>query len=94
MLEVAASRYAKEEYNRKSPAALPDRCRGCYAPLMYAFKAGANWHKEMMMKDAVGGFVIQDVEEGNGDFLLYADYLPASIGLKDRQKVKVIILKD
>ena len=45
-LEKAASRYAKEEYNHKSPATLPDRCRGCYAPLMYAFKAGAQWGKE------------------------------------------------
>lgn len=45
-LEEAASRYAKEEYSHKSPATLPDRCRGCYAPLMYAFKNGANWQKE------------------------------------------------
>ncbi len=47
-LEEAASRYAKEEYNHKNPATLPDRCRGCYAPLMYAFKAGAKWQKEQI----------------------------------------------
>ena len=45
-LEEAASRYAKEEYRRKNPATLTDRCRGCYAPLMYAFKAGAQWQEE------------------------------------------------
>ena len=50
-LNKAASRYAKEEYNRKSPAILPDRCRGCYAPLMYAFKAGAKWGKDQAMAE-------------------------------------------
>ena len=53
-LEEAASRYAKEEYNSKSPATLPDRCRGCYAPLMYAFKAGSKWQKENLWKPADG----------------------------------------
>lgn len=42
-LEEAATLYAKEEYSRKNPATLPNRCVGCYAPLMYAFKAGAEW---------------------------------------------------
>ena len=58
------------------------------------FKAGAQWQKDKMIQDAVGGYLIEDIEEGNGDFLLSADYPPASMGLKDRQKVKVIILKD
>lgn len=49
-LEESASMYAKEEYNRKSSATLPDRCKGCYTPLMYAFKAGANWQKEQDIK--------------------------------------------
>ena len=49
-LEEAASRYANEEYNRKSPATLPDRCRGCYAPLIYAFKAGAKWQEKQDIK--------------------------------------------
>lgn len=60
----------------------------------HAMLAGMEKMKEQMMKDAVGGYVIEDIEEGNGDFLLSADYLPASMGLKDRQKVKVIIIKD
>ena len=60
----------------------------------HAMLAGMEKMKEQMMKDAVGGYVIEDTEEGNGDFLLSAEYIPASMGLKDRQKVKVIILKD
>lgn len=60
----------------------------------HAMLAGMEKMKEEMMKDAVGGYVIEDTEEGNGDFLLSAEYIPASMGLKDRQKVKVIILKD
>ena len=50
-LEEAAVSYAKSEYNRKNPATLQDRCIGCYAPIMYAFKAGANWQKEQFEKD-------------------------------------------
>jgi hypothetical protein len=60
----------------------------------HAMLAGMEKMREQMMKDAVGGYVIEDTEEGNGDFLLSADYIPASMGLKDQQKVKVIILKD
>lgn len=48
-LEEAASRYAKEEYSHKSPETLPDRCVGCYAPLMYAFKAGAQWQRDQIL---------------------------------------------
>ena len=60
----------------------------------HAMLAGMEKMREKMMKDAVGGYVIEDIEEGNGDFLLSADYLPASMGLKDQQKVKVIVIKD
>lgn len=56
-LDETANRYAKEEYNRKNPATLPDRCRGCYAPIMYAFKAGAQWQRDQMMKDAISGII-------------------------------------
>lgn len=51
-LEEAASRYAKEEYSRKNPATLPDRCIGCYAPIMYAYKAGANWKEQQLLAKA------------------------------------------
>jgi hypothetical protein len=53
-LEDAASRYAKEEYSRKNPSTLPDRCIGCYAPIMYAFRNGAQWQKNHLWKPADG----------------------------------------
>ena len=62
-LEEAASRYAKEEYNRKSPATLPDRCKGCYAPLKYAFKAGAKWKEEQLEKNLLAHCDAQTEEE-------------------------------
>ena len=54
----------------------------------------AKWKEQKMMAKAIDGYVIKDVEEGNGDFLLSAEYLPKSMGLKDQQKVKVIVIKE
>jgi hypothetical protein len=54
----------------------------------------ANWQKQQIIAKAVDGFVIEDIEEGNGDFLLSAEYLSKDMGLKDRQKVKVIVIKE
>ena len=54
----------------------------------------AKWQKEQMMKKAINGYVIEDIEEGNGDFLLSCEYLPKNMGLVDQQKVKVIIIKE
>ena len=54
----------------------------------------AKWQKEQMMAKAIDGYVIEDIEEGNGDFLLSADYIPKSMGLKDQQRVKVIVIKE
>jgi len=54
----------------------------------------ANWQKQQLIAKAVDGFVIEDIEEGNGDFLLSAEYLSKDMGLKDRQKVKVIVIKE
>lgn len=42
-VDEAATKYAEGEYNKKDPSALPNRCRACYAPLKYAFKAGAEY---------------------------------------------------
>ena len=60
----------------------------------HAMLAGMEKMKEEMIAKAIDGYVIEDIEEGNGDFLLSADYLPKSIGLKDQQKVKVIVIKE
>ena len=54
----------------------------------------AKWQKEQLMEKAVDGYVIEDVEEGNGDFLLSSDYLPKSMGLKGQQRVKVIVIEE
>lgn len=54
----------------------------------------AKWKEQKMMAKAIDGYVIKDIEEGNGDFLLSADYLPKSMGLKDQQRVKVIVIKE
>ena len=54
----------------------------------------AKWKEQKMMAKAIDGYVIKDVEEGNGDFLLSAEYLPKSMGLKDQQRVKVIVIKE
>ena len=60
----------------------------------YFAQWGAQWQKKQMMAKAIDGYVIEDIEEGNGDFLLSAEYLPKSMGLKNRQKVKVIVIKE
>ena len=60
----------------------------------HAYHNGKLEMKEHMIANAVDGFVIEDIEEGNGDFLLSADYLPKDMGLKDKQKVKVIVIKE
>ena len=94
-LEEAASRYAKEEYSRKSPATLPDRCRGCYAPLMYAFKAGAEWQitklveetgKHEVKVDAGGYPYIPQIEIYD-----YDKDIPLA---KEGDKYKVILIKE
>lgn len=87
-LEDAASRYAKKEYDHKSPATLPDRCRGCYAPLMYAFKDGAKWQKEQMMVKAIEAHCF-----GFQGAALFSFRLPADNYLVGSE-VKVIVIKE
>ena len=60
----------------------------------HAYHNGKLEMKEQLMANAIDGFVIDDTEEGNGDFLLSVDYLPKDMGLKDKQKVKVIVIKE
>ncbi len=90
-LEEATSRYAKEEYSHKNHAALPDRCIGCYAPLKYAFKAGAKWQKEQMMKDAMYGLVCGHDESSPAWIDLNLLNKP---NVKVGTEVKLIIIKD
>ena len=85
-LDEAASKYAKEEYRRKSPEILPDRCIGCYAPLMYAFKAGAQWREEQMMTKAIVGIARPY------DCELWCNL--DSFNLKNDEVCKLIIIKN
>ena len=90
-LEDAASRYAKEEYSRKNPATLPDRCICCYAPIMYAFRYGANWQKERMMKEAVKGGCFS---YRNGYKHISCDIDEKLTDIKLGDKVKLVIIKE
>ena len=67
-----------------------------YETAFYAFMSGADWQKEQMMKDAVGGTIVF-AHFGNNNkecgFVAHDYFCLESRGLKDRQKVKVIILK-
>jgi len=94
-LEEAAIMYAKEEYNHKNPATLPDRCRGCYTPLMYAFKAGAKWQKEQMMANATE--VTVHIDAGGYPYIpqveLY-DYDKDIPLAKEGDKYKVVFIEE
>ena len=50
-LDEAAIIYARGEYDRKNPSSLPWQCKGCYSPLIYAFKDGAQWQKQQDEKE-------------------------------------------
>lgn len=91
-LEEAAQKYAKSEYDRKNPATLPDRCIGCYAPIMYAFRNGAKWQKEQMMSKAINALVHTF---DNGYIRVGTQLLESNeYGLKVGDNVKVIIIKE
>lgn len=92
-LEVAAKLYAEREYDRKNPSSLPWQCKGCYAPLMYAFKDGAKWKKQEMMEDAVKG-TVKFVGEGTDKMVKFVcgNLNPDEYELN--QRVKLIIIKE
>lgn len=98
--EQAAEKYARAEYNRKNPAILPERCRGCYAPIKYGFKAGAQWQRDQMMKNAVEAVVSQvpcanEIILRNPSSVSYW-YLPSEmnrLGVNKGDRIKVIIIK-
>lgn len=98
VLEEAARKYAKSEYDSKCPATLPDRCKGCYAPIMYAFRNGALWKREQMMLYAVNATI--DHPFTKDEFpCLFPDYrelkdFTKRHKLEDRQEVKLLIIKE
>ena len=80
-LEEAATLYAKEEYRSKNPATLPDRCIGCYEPIMYAFRNGANWREEQMMANTVDAIIGLPYENKDGGYTHLIDVSrPLTVG--------------
>ena len=92
-LEEAARRYGFEEYRR--------RCNGGeYGTSEDAFIAGAKWHKEQMMKEAVEAHIYQSANpvseighQLHQAALLYEDKENAPY-LKAGDKVHIIIVKE
>lgn len=92
-LEEAAEEYGKAQYGRKA-SLLPDRCRGCYAPIVYAFITGAEWQKEQMLENAVEADVntYKDPVLSCGWAEFVVD-MPSSEIDKFGDKVRIIVLK-
>lgn len=67
----------------------PDGAPYTSFPLYVAFKSGAKWQKEQMMKDAVNTTV--HLEPGASPVI---EICVGRFGLKVRDKVKVIIVKE
>ena len=87
-LEEAAKIYARGEYDRKNPSSLPWQCKGCYSPLIYAFKDGAIWQKQQMMKETICTTMQED---DCGDIV---PTIANQKGFKIGDKVKLIIIKE
>ena len=91
-LEEAATLYAKEEYSRKNPATLPDRCIGCYAPIMYAFRNGANWREEQIMANTADAVIGLPYENKDGGYTHLIDVSrPLPVG---NNKIAIIFKED
>ena len=99
-LAQAAEKYAIAEYHHKNLETLPDRCWGCYEPIVKGFKSGAQWDREQMMKDAV---IIEDelvMCYNNGEptglspYKEWWDTPEVQSRFKDGDKIKVIIIKE
>ena len=108
-LEEAANMYAECEYNHKNFNILPDRCRGCSAPLRYAFKAGANWQKKQdqsIIELAEDHAMLAGMEKKKEQMMARAVEGIArpddneiwcdldSFNLKDGDKCRVIVIKE
>ncbi len=69
-----------------------------------AFKAGANWQREQMLKNVVLETVVMKDDDGDGVETPYEEWLtlenteipslPENIDLKDGDKVKILIIKE
>jgi hypothetical protein len=80
-LEEAARKYFKQ---------LNDTCF-IDSDIIRTFKAGANWQKQQMMKEAVSGHVGQTI---NGMLRALSDETFGDMGFTAGDKVKLIIIKE
>lgn len=84
-LEEAAKNHADKNYVEWLDIVSGDE-RDDHYPVSEAFKAGANWHKEQMMKNVIEATARPD----DGEIWCNLE----SFQLEDGDKVKVIIIKD
>lgn len=80
---------------------LKEAAENCYyhnhAYATESFIEGANWQKEQMMKNAVDGEVTLDYwdsEDREVDLILADNVIGEEHGIKDGDKVKLIIIKE
>jgi len=86
-LEKAAADHASAYYDCDN--------REEFAEVVKVFKAGAQWQKEQIMKDAIGG-CIEETQNFDGSirrFYAASDFLPKN-EYKNGDIVKIIIVKD
>lgn len=107
-LEEACDSYYNETWDEHGGRAMVvDGCHDIWFPSLATddfFKAGAKWQKEQMMKNVVLETKVMKDSDGDGIDTPYEEwitledaeipFIPDNIGLKDGDKVKVIILKD
>ncbi len=105
-LEEAAINYAHEQglkqisgewESKKAVDFQADHGLYFHIDIINAFKTGANWQKEQMMKNSVEGEVTVDywdAEDREVDVILADDVIGEEHGIKDDDKVKLIIVKE
>ena len=94
-LEEAARNYGDELDNILSVGVDDDNSIGEYAT--QAFKAGAQWQKQQMMKNAKDGVITFDYYGDNDKIygcIAHDSFSLEELGLKDGDKVKLIIIKE
>ena len=85
-LEEVAKTYAKKESHGYEPCNIVE-----------TFKAGANWQKQQMMKNAIDGVITFDYYGDNDKIygcIAHDSFCLEELGLKDGDKVKLIIIKE
>ena len=107
-LEEACDNYYDETWDEHGGIAMViNNCNDIWFPSQAMedfFKAGANWQKQQMMRDVVLETKVMKDCDGDGIETPYAEwltlenteipYIPDNLGLKEGDKVKIIIVKE